>query len=401
VLARRLPMIMTRVWPIAMVQKPTVIYMVSGFMNSFRTIFIDGRPHSDPDVVVRSFNGESIGRWEKDTLVVDTKYFVGHHHWIDSGVPASDELHIVERIKPVNNGAALEIEYTLTDPKGWEGEMKFTKRWNRVDDQDIRKCSACPISTSTSRARSRRTTFDDLTHCRHSRDPVSRRRHGDRRTTPRGHRPHEDGGAQGHDQGLQLAEPALVDGSGGRERGKVVTWTVEMTAPSYLVRAGWKATTVKPGDEVQRHRAAAEERRPRRPVRVGDARRRPHAHRAPGAGPACRTARTVGPPSGGHPGPLKPAPTSTRGARWKTSTSEARGLSKSGVREHVAGLGRQFERPREALAVAPVDRGSHRVGIDDPVLRTHPRARRAAVLIVSSRFRVDGDPISITSPARP
>jgi hypothetical protein len=34
------------------------------------------------------------------------------------------------------------------------------------------------------------------------------------------------------------------------DQGKVVTWTVEMTAPSYLVRAGWKATTVKPGDEV-------------------------------------------------------------------------------------------------------------------------------------------------------
>ena len=34
------------------------------------------------------------------------------------------------------------------------------------------------------------------------------------------------------------------------EQGKIVTWTVEMTAPSYLVRAGWKASTVKPGDEV-------------------------------------------------------------------------------------------------------------------------------------------------------
>ena len=33
--------------------------------------------------------------------------------------------------------------------------------------------------------------------------------------------------------------------------GKVVVWTVEMTAPSYLVRAGWKASTVKPGDEVR------------------------------------------------------------------------------------------------------------------------------------------------------
>ena len=32
--------------------------------------------------------------------------------------------------------------------------------------------------------------------------------------------------------------------------GKVVVWTVEMTAPSYLVRAGWKSSTVKPGDEV-------------------------------------------------------------------------------------------------------------------------------------------------------
>jgi hypothetical protein len=34
------------------------------------------------------------------------------------------------------------------------------------------------------------------------------------------------------------------------EDGKVVVWTVEMTAPSYLVRAGWKASTIKPGDEV-------------------------------------------------------------------------------------------------------------------------------------------------------
>lgn len=35
------------------------------------------------------------------------------------------------------------------------------------------------------------------------------------------------------------------------EGGTLVTWTVEMTAPSYLVRAGWKASTVKPGDEVR------------------------------------------------------------------------------------------------------------------------------------------------------
>src|SRR5678815_1757608 len=139
-----LPIIMTRVWPIAMIQMPTAIYMVSHFMNSLRVIYLDGRPHSDPDVVVRTFNGESIGKWEGDTLVVDTTHFVNDHHWIDSGIPATDALHIVERMRLLKGGAVLEIEYTLTDPKSWEGEMKWTKRWNRVDDQEVTEVSCTP-----------------------------------------------------------------------------------------------------------------------------------------------------------------------------------------------------------------------------------------------------------------
>jgi hypothetical protein len=139
-----LPVIMTRVWPIAMIQLPTAIYMVSEFMNSFRVVYLDGRPHTDPDIVVRSFNGESIGRWEGDTLVVDTKYFTGDHHWIDRGIPASEDLHIVERIKKIDNGMALEIEYTLADPKSWVGEWKYTKRWRRVDEHDVAEVSCLP-----------------------------------------------------------------------------------------------------------------------------------------------------------------------------------------------------------------------------------------------------------------
>jgi hypothetical protein len=139
-----LPLIMTRVWPIAMMQYPTAIYMVSEFMNSLRVVYLDGRPHSDPDVVVPSWNGESIGRWEGDTLVIDTKYFTGHHHWIDSGIPASDALHIVERMKLLNEGNTLQIEYELTDPKSWEGTWKYTKRWRRVEDRDIAEVSCLP-----------------------------------------------------------------------------------------------------------------------------------------------------------------------------------------------------------------------------------------------------------------
>jgi hypothetical protein len=142
-----MPLIMTRVHPFVLLQVPTAIYMIAGFENSIRIIYLDGRGHGDPDVVVPSFNGESIGRWEGNALVVDTKYFPGHHHWLDQGgasIPASDALHIVERMRLIENGETLEIEYTLTDPKSWKGDWKMTKRFNRKHDVDIDEVECTP-----------------------------------------------------------------------------------------------------------------------------------------------------------------------------------------------------------------------------------------------------------------
>ena len=141
-----MPMIMTRVWPIAMVQLPTVIYMISHFENSVRIIYLDGRPHTDPDIVVRTFNGESIGHWEGDTLVVDTIYFPGHHHWMDQGgasIPASEDLHIIERFKMMPDGR-LDIEYQMTDPKNWVGDWKMTKTFRRQEEKDISEVQCLP-----------------------------------------------------------------------------------------------------------------------------------------------------------------------------------------------------------------------------------------------------------------
>ncbi|HLB30830.1 MAG TPA: hypothetical protein VJN91_04815, partial [Gammaproteobacteria bacterium] len=56
-----MPMIMTRVWPIAMIQLPTVVYQVYGFTNSLRIIYLDGRKHTDPDLAIPTYNGESVG----------------------------------------------------------------------------------------------------------------------------------------------------------------------------------------------------------------------------------------------------------------------------------------------------------------------------------------------------
>jgi hypothetical protein len=139
-----MPMIMTRVWPISMMQAPTVIFMMFNFTNSLRIVYLDGREHTDPDIAEHTYNGESIGHWEKDTLVVHTKYFETNQHWIDEGIPVSEEFEIVERIKLLEKGTILQIEYTMTDPKNWKGEWKNTKRWMRADYSDISEVECLP-----------------------------------------------------------------------------------------------------------------------------------------------------------------------------------------------------------------------------------------------------------------
>jgi hypothetical protein len=139
-----MPVIMTRVWPIAMVQVPTAVYMISGFENALRIIYLDGRKHTPADEVVRTYNGESIGHWEGDTLVVDTRSMVSDKHVIDDGLPVSDDFRIIERIRLIDNGARLEDQWTLIDPNNWEGEWTSTHYWKRQDDTDITEVECLP-----------------------------------------------------------------------------------------------------------------------------------------------------------------------------------------------------------------------------------------------------------------
>jgi len=129
--------------PFQILQTPDLVAIITEHID-YRMIYTDGRSHPEDILDYPEWMGHSIGKWEGDTLVVDTKYFVGHHHWIDSGIPASEDLHIVERMKLVNNGQTLEIEYTFEDPKSYEGQWKTTKRWQRTDDRDIAEVSCLP-----------------------------------------------------------------------------------------------------------------------------------------------------------------------------------------------------------------------------------------------------------------
>jgi hypothetical protein len=139
-----MPIIMTRVWPFHVLPIKTGIVIVFNFGNQVRWIHTDGRTHSDPNVYVPSYNGESIGHWEGDTLVVDTRNFETHQHYIDRLVPLSENFRIVERIRRIDNGDRLSIEYTMTDTENWEGDWVVTKTFRRQERVDFLESPCLP-----------------------------------------------------------------------------------------------------------------------------------------------------------------------------------------------------------------------------------------------------------------
>jgi hypothetical protein len=101
--------------PVEIIQTPGQITMNLGVLHDIRRIYMDGIGHTigaDP-----SFNGDSVGHWEDDTLVVETSNI--RAGTIDrDGIPYSDKLTVVERIRRVSP-TRLEIETTLTDPEAF------------------------------------------------------------------------------------------------------------------------------------------------------------------------------------------------------------------------------------------------------------------------------------------
>ncbi len=132
-----MPRIMTRYWPIQIIQLPTMVQLTSMFNNSVRWIYTDGRPHPNDNDLIETYNGHSIGRWEGNTLVVDTIGMTDDHKWIQAGVPSSRNLRVVERFTVVDDGKAIDIQFTMTDPDNWDGEWVSTKRYLRQDRVDI------------------------------------------------------------------------------------------------------------------------------------------------------------------------------------------------------------------------------------------------------------------------
>jgi hypothetical protein len=111
-----------------MIQTPGLLVIITERNASYRQIFTDGRPL--PEDPQPSFNGYSTGKWEGDTLVVESSGFQDGI-WLDhNGSPLTEAAKMTERFRRVNFGR-LEIEITVDDPKS------YTRPWTVKLDQNI------------------------------------------------------------------------------------------------------------------------------------------------------------------------------------------------------------------------------------------------------------------------
>jgi hypothetical protein len=113
------PRLMYMNFPFQIFQSAKYVIVASEYVHIYRTIYVDGSKHLDG---IDFWNGDSRGRWEGDTLVVDVANFNGMT-WLDmAGNYHSDRLHVVERFTRTADDVLM-YQATLEDPN------VFTRPW--------------------------------------------------------------------------------------------------------------------------------------------------------------------------------------------------------------------------------------------------------------------------------
>lgn len=129
------PRVYTAPFPFEILQAPGRVTILYESNHQVRRIYTDGR--KIPEGYPPSFMGFSSGKWEGDTLVVETTHLFALPDgllWLDNvGHPHTDALRVVERFRRVNQDT-LEIDFLFDDPKAytkpWGGKKVFRLRPN-------------------------------------------------------------------------------------------------------------------------------------------------------------------------------------------------------------------------------------------------------------------------------
>ena len=132
-----MPYIMDPGRPMDIQQGTREIIVFAEVSASPRHIYLERSKHINPDAFDPTTNGDSIGHWEGDTLVVDT---IGFHPTrgitaIPGGGFRTADSHLEERYHLLENGAVLSVTFTWTDPKVYKQPHTYEFRYYRMAPQ--------------------------------------------------------------------------------------------------------------------------------------------------------------------------------------------------------------------------------------------------------------------------
>jgi len=120
--------------PLKLIQNPAVTAILYEEFNHFRQVFTDGRVHPpSPDP---AWFGYSVGKWEGDTLVVDTIGYNDKSWMDDNGLPHTDALHTIERFRRTDYGH-MEAQVTIDDPKAYTKPWQVTLKFRLQADTEL------------------------------------------------------------------------------------------------------------------------------------------------------------------------------------------------------------------------------------------------------------------------
>jgi hypothetical protein len=124
------PRIISAPYPMEIIQTPELTVFLTEVQHQFRLIHMNA---DHPDHVEPSFMGHSTGRWEGDTLVVDTIGLTDMTHIDQMGIQHTDQLHVIERIRRIDDGN-LEIMITMEDPGAFSEPFTARRTWRWSPD---------------------------------------------------------------------------------------------------------------------------------------------------------------------------------------------------------------------------------------------------------------------------
>jgi hypothetical protein len=122
-------------YPMEILQLPTRVVMIEEGPQTMRQIYMNREHPKDLDP---TYSGDSIGKWEGDTLVVDTVGF-NDKTWLDGGgLPHSEALHVIERIRRMDHDTLVD-DITVEDPKAYTRQLTAHETYKLKPGWEIRE----------------------------------------------------------------------------------------------------------------------------------------------------------------------------------------------------------------------------------------------------------------------